>query len=296
MSWRVVVISKRSKLDYKMGSLVVRSEDEEKRIFLDDISVLMCETTAISITAYLLAELTARKIKVIFCDNKHNPASELVPMYGSYVSSGRIREQITWTETAKAKVWQQITKNKIMNQAKVLQKTGQNDKAAQLIIYANQVTPGDKTNREGHAAKVYFNSLFGLDFYRDASDIRNAILNYGYTILLACFNREIAASGYLTQLGIWHDNAENPFNLGSDLMEPYRPVIDWFAYEHSYFTVFEKEEKLQVLNLLNSKVRIDNTDQYLNNAIGIYARSVFNKLSSKDKSKDAPKGISWYEL
>ncbi len=294
MSWRVVVISKRSKLDYKMGSLVVRSEDEEKRIFLDDISVLMCETTAISITAYLLAELTARKIKVIFCDNKHNPASELIPMYGSYVSSGRIREQIAWTETAKAKVWQQITKNKIMNQAKVLQKAGQNDKAAQLIIYASQVTPGDKTNREGHAAKVYFNALFGLDFYRDASDIRNAILNYGYTILLACFNREIAASGYLTQLGIWHDNAENPFNLGSDLMEPYRPVIDWFAYEHSYFTTFEKEEKLQVLNLLNSKVRIDDTDQYLNNAIGIYVRSVFSELSSKNK--DASKGISWYEL
>lgn len=294
MSWRVVVISKRSKLDYKMGSLVVRSEDDEKRIFLDDISVLMCETTAISITAYLLAELTERKIKVIFCDNKHNPASELIPMYGSYVSSGRIREQISWTAEDKEKIWQQITKHKILNQAKILQRAGQDDKSAQLISYAEQVTPGDKTNREGHAAKVYFNALFGLEFYRDANDIRNAILNYGYTILLACFNREIAASGYLTQLGIWHDNAENPFNLGSDLMEPYRPIIDWFAYEHSYFTVFEKEEKLQVLNLLNSKVRIDNTEQYLNNAIGIYVRSVFNELS--DKNKDASKGISWYEL
>ena len=77
-------------------------------------------------------------------------------------------------------------------------------------------------------------------------------------------------------------------------MEPYRPVIDWFAHEHSYFTTFEKEEKLQVLNLLNSKVRIDDTDQYLNNAIGIYVRSVFSELSSKNK--DASKGISWYEL
>ncbi len=292
MSWRVVVISKRSKLDYKMGSLVVRSDDEEKRIFLDDISVLMCETTAISITAYLLAELTARKIKVIFCDNKHNPASELIPMYGSYVSSGRIREQIAWTETAKAEVWQQITKSKIINQAKVLKKAGKDDRSAQLLGYADQVEPGDKTNREGHAAKVYFNSLFGLEFYRDANDIRNAILNYGYTILLSCFNREIAASGYLTQLGIWHDNAENPFNLGSDLMEPFRPIIDWFAYEHSYFTIFEKEEKMQVVNLLNTKIRIDHTEQYLNNAIGIYARSVFNVLSENDVTKI----VNWYEL
>ena len=292
MSWRVVVISKRSQLDYKMGSLVVRSDDDEKRIFLDDISVLMCETTAISITAYLLAELTARKIKVIFCDNQHNPASELIPMYGSYVSSGRIRDQIAWSEDIKSKVWQEITKLKIINQATVLQKASQIDKAEQLREYASQVELGDKTNREGHAAKVYFNSLFGLDFYRDASDIRNAILNYGYTILLSCFNREIAASGYLTQLGIWHDNAENPFNFGSDLMEPFRPIIDWFAYEHSFFTAFEKDEKMQVLNLLNSKVRIDDTEQYLNNAIGIYARSVFNALTEKDASKI----VSWYEL
>ena len=292
MSWRVVVISSRSKLDYKLGSLVVPSEDGEKRIFLDDISVLMCETTAISITAYLLAELTTRKIKVIFCDNKHNPASELVPMYGSYISSGRIREQIAWSDEAKAKAWQEITRQKITNQAIVLKKAGNIEKGEQLLGYAKQVEPGDTSNREGHAAKVYFNSLFGLDFYRDASDIRNTILNYGYTILLSCFNREIAASGYLTQLGIWHDNAENPFNLGSDLMEPFRPIIDLFAYEHSYFTTFEKEEKLQVLNLLNSKIGIDNTSQYLNNAIGIYARSVFNALTEND----AKLILNWYEL
>lgn len=292
MSWRVVVVSKRSKLDYKTGSLVVRSEGDEKRIFLDDISVLICETTAISITAYLLAELTERKIKVIFCDNKHNPASELIPMYGSYISSGRIREQVAWSEDAKAKIWQQITKYKIANQARVLRHAGRQDKELQLLEYAKQVEPGDVTNREGHAAKVYFNSLFGVDFYRNSNDIRNAILNYGYTILLSCFNREIAASGYITQLGIWHDNAENPFNLGSDIMEPFRPIVDKFAYDHSDFTVFEKKEKLQVVDLLNSKVKLDNTEQYLNNAIGIYARSVFNALANPDMMKV----LNWDEL
>lgn len=292
MSWRVVVISQRSKLDYKMGSLVVRNEDGEKRIFLDDISVLMCETTAISITAYLIAELTERKIKVIFCDNKHNPTSELIPIYGSYVSSGRIREQIAWNKDTKAKVWQEITKAKIKNQASALQKAGEIAKSRQLLEYAEQVLPGDISNREGHAAKVYFNALFGLDFYRDMNDIRNSILNYGYTILLSCFNREIAAGGYLTQLGIWHDNAENPFNLGSDLMESFRPIIDMFAYQHQDFTTFEKEEKLQVLNLLNSKVIIDKSSQYINNAIGIYSRSIFNALNENNTSRI----LNWYEL
>lgn len=292
MSWRVVVISNRSKLDYKMGSLVVRTGETEKRIFLDDISVLVCETTAISLTAYLLAELTARKIKVIFCDNKHNPTSELIPMYGSYVSSGRIREQIAWPAETKGLVWQTIIRQKITHQAKVLEKVGEVEKGKQLLGYVEQVTPGDETNREGHAAKVYFNALFGLDFFRSLSDVRNSILNYGYTILLSCFNREIAASGYLTQLGIWHDNAENPFNLGSDLMEPFRPVVDLFAYEHSDYKEFDKEEKLSVLNLLNSEVRIDGAKQFLNNAIGFYARSVFTALAEGD----ATKILDWYEL
>lgn len=291
MSWRVVVISNRCKLDYKMNALVVRKQDDEKRIYLDDISVIVCETTAISLTAYLLAEIAARKIKIIFCDNTHNPCAELIPMYGNYVSSGRIRSQIKWEEITKAYIWRAITKRKIRNQAAVLHKTGEEEKAKQLEGYADDVEPGDTTNREGHAAKVYFNALFGMDFYRDSTDIRNAVLNYGYAILLACFNREIAACGYLTQIGIWHDNTGNPFNLGSDLMESFRPIIDYFAWGCG-FKQFEKDEKTQVINLLNSEVMINGSRQFLNNAIRVYVRSVFTAIDEKDPSKI----MDWHEL
>lgn len=291
MSWRVVMVTSRSKLDYKMSHLVIRNDDGEKRILLDDISVLICETTAISITAYLLAELIKHKVKVIFCDNQHNPCSELIPCAGSYDSSGKIRAQIAWTPEIKAKIWQKIIKAKIRNQANVLKKVGQLDKAEQLMGYVAEVEPGDHTNREGHAAKVYFNALFDDDFYRNADDVRNAILNYGYTILLSCFNREITASGYLTQLGLWHDNAANPFNLGSDLMESFRPIIDYFAATRE-FNELGKEEKAEIVNLLNMKVGIVNSGQYLNNAIGIYVRSIFNAISENDENKI----LDWYEL
>ncbi len=291
MSWRVVMVSSRSKLDYKMGFLVVRNDDGEKRIHLGDISVLICETTAISITAYLLAELVKQKVKVIFCDTSHNPISELAPIHGAYDSSGKIRKQMAWEEQIKAEVWQKIIVRKIQNQANVLKKTGNLEKAEQLMDFVREVRPGDPTNREGHAAKVYFNALFGEEFYRNASDTRNAILNYGYTILLSCFNREIAACGYLTQIGIWHNNAENPFNLGSDLMESFRPIIDYFAYSAD-FTEFESEEKRQVVDLLNNKVGIVDSKQYLNNAIGIYVKSVFNAIEEKNTSLI----LDWYEL
>ena len=291
MSWRVVVVSSRSKLDYKMGFMVVRSEEGERRIHLGDISVLILETTAVSITAYLLMELNERKIKVIFCDNQHNPAAEMIPMYGNYVSSGRIKSQIKWDEEIKGRVWQNITRAKIGNQAWALRKAGLPEKAEQLMEFAAAVKPGDPTNREGHAAKVYFNALFGMKFYRDQADVRNAILDYGYAILLACFNREIAAAGYLTQIGIWHDSAENAFNLGCDLMESFRPLVDVFALR-SGFKEFEKDEKMATVNVLNSKIGINNTEQYLNNAIGIYAHSVFNALESGEVDKI----LNWYEL
>jgi CRISPR-associated endonuclease Cas1 subtype II len=289
MSWRVVVISNRAKCDYKMGFLVIRQE-EERRIHLDDISVLMLESTAVSLTAYLVAEIAARKIKLIFCDNTHNPIAEVVPLQGTYISSGRIRSQVNWGEQIKAAVWQEITKEKIRKQAAILQKVGQDKDFLHLMSFVDQVELGDITNREGHAAKVYFNSLFGKDFYRSGSDMKNSALNYGYTILLSAFNREIVASGYLTQIGIWHDNAENPFNLGSDLMEPFRPVIDLLVHDLQVVN-FGKEEKLTIVNLLNTQIRIDNTLQYLNNAIGIYTRSVFNALNEND-----PQQIINYEL
>lgn len=60
MSWRIVVISKRCKLDLKMGYMVVRSE-ETKRIYLDEISMVIIENIAVSITGCLLAELKRTK-------------------------------------------------------------------------------------------------------------------------------------------------------------------------------------------------------------------------------------------
>lgn len=69
MSWRIVVISKRAKLDLQLGQMVVRGEEVTK-IVLSEISTILIESTAVSLTASLIAELAKRKIKVIFCDEK----------------------------------------------------------------------------------------------------------------------------------------------------------------------------------------------------------------------------------
>lgn len=280
MSWRTVVISSCCKLDYNLGCMVVRGENT-KRVFLDEIAVLVIENTAVSLTEYLLSELIARKVKVIFCDEKRNPCAELVPYAGSHDSSRKIKMQMSWSDDVKNAVWTEIIAEKIGKQADFLEKLDKRRETDLLRQYIRQLEFGDATNREGHAAKVYFNALFGMDFTRSLECPINAALNYGYSLILSICSREITAGGYLNQLGIHHDNAFNAFNLACDLMEPIRPFVDGMVY-YEKPTAFETEQKHKMLGMLSDEVRIDGTRQTLLNGIKLYVRSVFSALNDAD--------------
>ncbi len=281
MSWRIVMITNSAKLDYKMDYLCVR-QDSITKIHLSEIGMLVIESTAVSLTASLLCELIKRKIKVIFCDEKRQPSSELVGYYGSHDTSAKIRTQIKWEQEIKSLVWTEIVTEKIRKQKEFLEALYKNE-AKLLGEYVTQVEIGDSTNREGHAAKVYFNALFGNEFTRTSEHPINAALNYGYGIILSTFNREIVANGYLTQLGIFHDNMFNQFNLGSDLMEPFRILVDRCVYQMQPEKL-EHEEKLELVSVLNQEVIIDGKRNYVSNAIKIYTRSVFDAINDNDVS------------
>lgn len=281
MSWRVVVISNCSKLDYNMDYMVVRQKDTITKIHLSEVYLLILESTAVSITAVLLAELIKKKIKVVFCDEKRNPLSELVPYYGSHDTSDKIRNQIAWKDDIKTAVWTEIVREKIKRQAAFLSERKKIKEYEMLLLYACNVEQGDTTNREGHAAKVYFNAIFGMEFSRASGIPTNAALDYGYTILLSAFNREVVANGYITQLGLFHKNIFNQFNLSCDLMEPFRIIVDRVVYKMNP-NKLEREEKNILIDLLNSQVMIDGRKNYLNNAIKIYCKSVFDALENGD--------------
>lgn len=281
MSWRTIVISKRAKLDLQLGYMVVRGEEVTK-IVLSEIGTLLIESTAVSLTTGLLAELAKRKVKVIFCDEKRNPSSEIVSYYGSHDTSNKVRKQIAWKQKTKEAVWTEIVSEKIRKQKELLT-LRRKDEAELLGQYLTEITWNDGTNREGHAAKVYFNALFGMDFTRTEDSYINAGLNYGYSILLSIFAREIVANGYITQLGLFHDNMFNKFNLASDMMEPFRILVDQQVIQMMP-TKLEKEEKMQLVNILNQEVQIDGKIQYVNNAIKIYCRSVFDALNEDDSA------------
>lgn len=283
MSWRTVVVTGNAKLDYKMDYLVVRKAETTTRVFIGEIGLLIIESTAVSLTTMLLSELIKHKIKVVFCDEKHNPQSELMPYYGSHDTSAKIRTQIQWTQEVKENIWTEIVVEKIKQQSEHLKKQELKVPSDMLKQYIEEIELGDKTNREGHAAKVYFNALFGMDFSRSKDCAINAALNYGYGILLSCFNREVIANGYITQLGLFHNNMFNPFNLSSDLMEPFRILVDRIVMKNKP-EKFDTEEKMDFVYMLEDEVMIDGKRQYISNAIKIYCRSIFDALNENDVS------------
>lgn len=265
-----------------MGYMVVRGEETVK-IHLGEVGTLLVESTAVSLTVSLLSELTRRKVKVIFCDEKRNPSSELVSLYGSHDTSNKVRRQIAWKQQTKEAVWTEIVTEKIRKQKELLEFLRKEEEANLLSSYLQEIQWNDATNREGHAAKVYFNALFGMAFTRTADNLINAALNYGYSIILSSFNREVTAGGYMTQFGLFHDNMFNPFNLSSDLMEPFRILVDRTVWNMT-LQEFEHKEKMVLVDLLNQEIEIDGKIQYVGNAIKIYCKSIFDALNDDDSS------------
>lgn len=280
MGFRTVIVNSRAKLEFRLNFMIVRGENE-KHIFIDEINTLIVQSTAVSLTAALLSELIRSGVKVIFCDEKFNPCSELVPYYGAHNTSKRYKIQMQWRDETKDEIWRLIIAQKITNQRNYLQKRGFSAEAELIGSYIPDILPGDATNREGHSAKVYFNCLMPCGVSRRDGGFLNGCLNYGYAVLLSCFNREIVASGYLTQFGIWHDNEFNQFNLSSDLMEPFRTIVDEVAFS---LPEGDKEFKRKMADILNFQISIDGKTTTLDLAVRTYVRSVLNALEASDPS------------
>lgn len=279
--WRTIVITERCKLDLRYNNMNIRKNESLKQVNISEIGVLIIESTSVSITSALLSELMKNKIKVIFCDETHNPESELIPYYGGYDSSERIKSQIFWDDEIKENLWTLIVSEKIRKQMEVLKYF--NLKEYKLLEnYMFQVEHFDVTNREGHAAKVYFNSLFGVNFNRDDKEnVINMALDYGYSILLSLFNREVVSNGYITNIGLFHRNKFNPFNLSCDLMEPFRPLVDKLVVEMGIDN-FGTDEKRNLQQLLSTQLYIKNKEYYLPDVIKIYTKSLLDGLDERD--------------
>ncbi|WP_086350881.1 type II CRISPR-associated endonuclease Cas1 [Candidatus Enterococcus clewellii] len=279
MGWRTVIVNTHSKLSYKNNHLIFKSVNQHEMIHLSEIDVLLLETTDITLTTMLIKRLVDENILVLFCDDKRLPIGKLLPFYGRHDSSLQLSKQLAWNEERKAAVWTEIISQKIVNQSEQLKGQGYTEKSEALLALHDGLELFDPTNREGHAARIYFNRLFGNDFTREADNDINAGLNYGYTLLLSIFSRELVRSGCMTQFGLKHANQFNDFNLASDLMEPFRPLVDQIIYAQRKkpFPVMKRA----LFDLFTNNYMYNKKKMFLTNIVGDYTKKVVKVLNAE---------------
>ena len=225
--------------------------DIKKTIPIEDIGFVVLEHQQTSITLPLLNALSDNNVAVIICDENRMPNAMLMNLDSNSTQCESFRTQIDASEPLKKGIWKQVIEAKIRNQAALLNKLGKD--GDKLKPYYSNVKSGDSDNREGIAAKIYWNELFGDGFMRHRDGIApNNLLNYGYTLLRAAVARALMGSGLLPAFGIFHRNRYNAFPLADDIMEPYRPYVDEIVY-HMYIngmTDLNKDAKSQLLHIL----------------------------------------------
>lgn len=281
MGWRTIVVNTHSKLSYKNNHLIFKDVSRTELIHLSEVDILLLETTDIVLSTMLIKRLVDENILVIFCDDKRLPTAYLMPYYGRHDSSLQLSRQIAWNEDVKAEIWTTIIAQKILNQAFYLGSCGFLEKSQSVIDLYHGLDLFDPSNREGHAARIYFNTLFGNDFSREQDSDVNAALDYGYTLILSMFAREIVLSGCMTQFGLKHANQFNQFNLASDIMEPFRPIIDRIVYENrnSSFVKIKRE----LFTIFSDTFHYNDKDMYLSNIISDYTKKVIQALNQPEK-------------
>lgn len=229
MSDRLIDISESGAvLSLEDGLLAIRPSGQPKQVVpLSEIGALVTSHRNVVFTQSLLAALGKSGVTVVCCDERHHPASMLLPLDSHFTQAERFRAQADATQPMKKRIWQEIVRAKLEMQARVLLLLHGAD--AGLPQLARRVRSGDPDNIEATAAQRYWPLLFGDTAFRrgNEQDKRNAMLNYGYAVLRAVTARAICASGLHPSFGVNHRNRYNAFCLADDLMEQARPLVDY---------------------------------------------------------------------
>ena len=263
MLYRSIYIGNPAYLKLKDKQLKVtdpETKEEKGSVPIEDIGLLMLDHYQITLSHQLIQEMMKNNVILISCDERHLPLAGMLPFSGNTLFSERVKVQMEVSEPLKKQLWKQTVECKIKNQLKVLEQFGKY--ATPMYEYLKQVKSGDTTNMEGIAAQHYWKYLIDSDFLRDRfGDGPNPFFNFGYGVLLSIVARSLVDTGLLLVLGIFHRNKYNPYCLASDIMEPYRPIVDlqvmkWLEL-HPEKQNLDKESKAFLLQIATKDVTIE---------------------------------------
>ena len=283
MAFRNVYLQNDVYLKIKNEQLVVKSTKEEITIPLEDLNSVCIESLQTVITTYTLKKFIEHDIIVYVCDEKHLPTGVLIGTNNYSRQLKNIKMQIEMSKPLMKRIWQDIIRVKILNQAMCLQEMDISEyrKLEEMII---GITSGDKNNVEAKAAGLYFKSIFGPDFNRNLECVQNAALNYGYAIIRGMIARTLVMYGFEPSIGIFHHSQLNNFNLADDLIECFRPIVDLYDLTKVNFTENEltPENKKEIYKIINCLVLIDGKKFNIQGAIEYMVKSFSTSMNKNE--------------
>lgn len=290
---RTLHFSNPSHLSFQNAQLLIELKDELrtcKTIPIEDIGVVILEHPQITLSMKVLDALIKANVAIVSCDDHYMPSGMFLPLDGHNTQTERIRNQLNASEPLKKQLWQQTIKIKIANQANVLNKIGLN--GARLMELSQKVKSGDSGNLEAQAAAFYWNQLYGSEFFRSRSrSSPNAQLNYGYAILRSLVARALSGSGMYPSVGIHHRNKYNAFCLADDMMEPYRPFVDWMVLNLNYPEEeigLTKDQKIELLSIPQMDVLITELKRPLFHAVSLTTASLYKCFAGEIRKVSFP--------
>jgi CRISP-associated protein Cas1 len=286
-----------TRLSVAHRQLVVERPDMPKATLpIEDLGVVIVDDVRATYTQAVFLELLAAGATVMVTGRDHLPAGMMLPLDAHHVQTERHRAQVEAGVPVKKRIWQSLIGAKIALQSAVLLHfTGRDDG---LLPMSKRVRSGDPDNLEAQAAQRYWRSLFGEEFRRDRdADGVNALLNYGYAVMRAAIARAIVASGLIPSLGVFHSNRSNPFCLADDLLEPYRPYVDWrvrLLVNEAGDQRPDLDERLTraaLLSLFNETVLVGSRRNPMLFAIQASAVSLSRALTGGENALALPQGL-----
>jgi CRISP-associated protein Cas1 len=281
MSWRLINITDNCHVTLKNQQLFLCKNGDELVINIQEINTVVIDSLQVNLTSAVLSKLSQNNVVVVFINHQHLPISVLLPYHTHHRQLNRLKLQMNIKAVTKKRLWAKIICKKIENQGLVIQAFNSEDD------YYNQqmqnVLSNDSSNREAVVAKKYWSDLF-KNFTRQSETIENAVLNYGYAILRGIISRSLVAHGFTCSLGIKHCSELNSFNLSDDLMEPWRPFIDYRCkqYLENMNLVCNKSAKIYMLRSFTESLYYNNQDTEWVHAINSYVDSFLNVLKLND--------------
>lgn len=289
--FRTLIIEEGQSIRIRNHVLLVSAGDKEIPVPVSDVYCIVMDNPRCVSTHAALVEVAQSGGHIVFCNEKHMPAAVLYPEVIHYCPYQVVKEQLEMQEVTKNRLWDEVVKAKLANQAIVLEQcSGHTLVPERIRELAEEVVNGDEGNREGIGAKLYFRNLFGSDFIRMNDDGINHAMNYGYAILRSGVVKTLYTFGYYPPLGIHHIGNTNPFNLGDDLMEPLRPLIDlWVSLHHQELDInLTSLQRRHIISLFNLPVTYEGSKMRVRNIIARYIRSFTTAIRQKDITKFKP--------